>query len=143
MVIATGVVVGLGLLVFTAADGPSYWTDAPEACINCHVMQPRYAAWQKGRHATVAVCNDCHTEAGSVGKLLTKGRSGVAHAFAFATGRFSEPIRIRPRSLRVARTNCGRCHVEKAESRGHGGVGPEQRDCLACHPGVGHADREE
>ncbi|MEZ4278634.1 MAG: cytochrome c nitrite reductase small subunit [Myxococcota bacterium] len=138
--VAVSVVVALGLFAFFSADGVAYLTDVPEACVNCHVMQPQYSAWQKSGHAAVAVCNDCHTPADPVGKLATKARSGLAHAFAFATGRYADPIRIAPASVAIARASCERCHGGIAESMGHGGVPREERDCLDCHASTGHAD---
>ncbi len=140
VVAGVGAIAGLGLFVFFQADGASYLTDAPEACVNCHVMQPQYAAWQKSSHSAAAVCNDCHTPAPLVGKLATKARSGLAHAFAFTTGRFPDTIRIKPASASIAQANCRRCHVAIAESMGHGGASREERDCLFCHAGVGHDD---
>ena len=37
-----------------------YLTNDPAACANFHVMSEYYAAWMKGPHRSVAVCNDCH-----------------------------------------------------------------------------------
>lgn len=139
-VAAAAVVVGLGLFTFVHADGASYLTDAPEACVNCHVMRPQYAAWQKSSHGAVAVCNDCHTPAPLAAKLATKASSGLAHAFAFTTGRFPDTIRIKPASVGIAQANCRRCHAEIADSMAHGGAPREERDCLFCHAAVGHAD---
>ncbi len=136
--LALGAALALG--AFLALDGASYWSDAPEACLKCHVMAPQHASWQASPHAFVAVCNDCHTPADPFGKALTKVRSGAAHVFAYSTGRYGEPIRIAPASAAIARAACERCHVPETESMGHGGVPREARDCLECHWSEGHAD---
>lgn len=136
--VAVGSVLGLGLFTFVYAEGASYLTDEPEACANCHVMRPHYASWQKSSHHAVAVCNDCHTPAGFVGKWSTKASSGLAHVWAFTTGRFPDEIRIHPHSLAVAERACAKCHAEIVESMDHGGRPVEDRPCVLCHPGVGH-----
>jgi len=138
LVVTLGALVGAALSLFVYAGGESYLTDAPEACVNCHVMNPQYSAWQTSSHRAVAVCNDCHTPADPVGKLATKARSGLAHVWAFSTGRFPDEIRIGPRSREIAERACARCHAPIAESLGHGGVPPEERACTRCHVGVGH-----
>lgn len=140
VLVGLAVVAGLAIVLFFCAEVPSYLTDAPEACINCHVMQPQYAAWQAGPHSNAAACNDCHTPADPLPKLATKARSGLAHAWAFTTGRFPDVIRIGPHSLAIARASCIVCHASQAESMAHGGVSAEERDCTFCHFEVGHAD---
>lgn len=140
IVLTLGLVGALALIAFLAADGASYLTDEPEACTRCHVMQPPHASWLASRHASVVVCNDCHTPADPLGKAMTKARSGLSHAWAYSTGRYRDEIRITPDSTRIVQDACRRCHAEKAESTGHGGVEIEDRHCLECHRRVGHAD---
>lgn len=152
------VAVGIGLLagvVLAPPSGVSYLSDDPEACLNCHVMRPQYASWKASAHAefvaapsspdaaaAAAVCNDCHTPAGLFRKASAKATSGLAHTLALATGRYEEPIRIRPESEAVAEGNCVRCHPAQAGSADHGGVSRAERECLECHGDAGHADRE-
>lgn len=137
--VSAGILLGFGLFTFFYADGASYLTDAPEACVNCHVMRPHFASWQKSSHHAVAVCNDCHTPAGFVGKWSTKATSGLAHAWAFTTGRFPDEIHIHPASLALTERTCAKCHAEIVESMGHGGRPAEDRPCARCHAGVGHS----
>jgi cytochrome c nitrite reductase small subunit len=137
--LASGALLGLVLFAFVYADGASYLTDSPEACVNCHVMRPVYASWQKSSHHAVAVCNDCHTPAGLVGKWSTKATSGLAHAWNFTTGRYPDVIRIHARSLALTERTCAKCHAEVVESMGHGGRSADDRPCTLCHAGVGHS----
>lgn len=159
--VATGVVAGL-LLALAPPSGVSYLSDDPEACLNCHVMRPQYESWRASAHAeavapaqaselpppatapvaTAAVCNDCHTPAGLFQKAAAKATSGLGHALALATGRFEEPIRIRPDSAALVELNCARCHAAQAGAADHGGVSRAERECLECHGDAGHADRE-
>jgi cytochrome c nitrite reductase small subunit len=39
-----GLLVGLGLYTFVYAQGASYLTNDPAACVNCHVMNEQYNA---------------------------------------------------------------------------------------------------
>jgi len=98
-----GAAIGVGAYTFAYAKGGSYLTDNPAACANCHIMQEHYNGWEKSSHRAVAVCNDCHTPPGFLAKYSVKASNGFWHSFAFTTGRFPEPLRIKPH-------NCVRCH---------------------------------
>src|SRR3989344_1649012 len=96
-----GIAFGLCAYTFHYAKGTSYLTNNPAACANCHVMQSQHDSWIKSSHRSVAACNDCHTPRAAVPKYLTKASNGFWHSFAFTTGRFHEPIRIKERNLRI------------------------------------------
>ena len=81
--ILTGAFVGVGVYTFGYAQGASYLTNDPAACVNCHVMREQYEGWMKGSHGKVAVCNDCHAPAGFFGKYMTKAINGFNHSLAF------------------------------------------------------------
>jgi cytochrome c nitrite reductase small subunit len=136
-----GLAVGIGIFTFVYAHGGSYLTDDPSACANCHVMGEQYAAWMKGPHHGVAVCNDCHTPRNLVAKYAVKARNGFWHSYYFTRGKFPEPIRITPLNRRVTEQACVSCHAEmahallaEADTRG-------SLSCLHCHRSVGHANR--
>ena len=137
---ALGLAAGVGIYTFAYAKGWAYMTDNPAACANCHVMNQQYDGWIKSSHRGVAVCNDCHTPAGFVGKYSTKARNGFWHSYYFTTGGFEDNIRITPRSLEIAEESCRKCHQEvtssidaHAELKGSG-----QISCIRCHKSVGH-----
>ena len=88
-----GLLVGLGGYTFVYARGYSYLSNDPTACANCHVMRDHFEAWTRASHRAVAVCNDCHTPPGLLGKYATKARNGFWHSF------YSRPA--------VIRTRCG------------------------------------
>lgn len=138
MGVGTGLVVGLGTYTFVYAGGASYMTNDPQACANCHVMQGHYDAWVKSSHRIVAVCNDCHTPKGLVGKYATKADNGFWHSFAFTTGDFPDPIQIKKHNLEIAEHSCMKCHqgIVEAISAHHGAQG--ELSCIRCHSGVGH-----
>jgi cytochrome c nitrite reductase small subunit len=132
-----GLTIGIGGFTFAYGRGASYLTDDPAACANCHVMQSQYDGWLQGSHRAAASCNDCHTPKGLVGKYATKARNGFWHSFAFSTGRFAEPIRIRPGNLSITESRCRGCHQEIA-SAVDGPDGIEPRFCIQCHRTTGH-----
>lgn len=135
--ISMGLAVGVGGYTFVYARGASYLTDDPAACANCHVMQEYYDAWLKSSHRAVAVCNDCHTPAGLVPKYVTKATNGFWHSFAFTTGRFPEPLQIKPHNRRIAQESCEKCHAAVVLAMN----GPHQTAslaCVQCHAAVGH-----
>ncbi|MBI5489891.1 MAG: cytochrome c nitrite reductase small subunit [Deltaproteobacteria bacterium] len=138
--VALGLVLGLGAYTFVYAKGFSYLTDRPEACANCHVMRPRYDAWMKSSHHAVAVCNDCHTPAGLWPKYRTKMINGWHHSYAFTTGDFPDPIRIKPASRAITEQACRKCHEDMVQAMlARTGV-DEATSCIRCHEGVGHME---
>ncbi len=138
--LALGVLAGVGGYTFRYAEGLSYLSADPRACVNCHVMQPEFDGWQKASHHTSAVCVDCHLPESFVPKYLAKAENGWRHSRLFTTGGFREPLQVGPVGLEILQANCVRCHeplvAEMAESA-HG----RDADCLHCHSTVGHGPR--
>ena len=66
--VAVGILLGSGGYTFYYAEGLSYLSNDPTACVNCHVMRDHYDGWQKASHHAHATCNDCHTPHDFVGK---------------------------------------------------------------------------
>ncbi len=112
---AVGVLVGLSVFTFVYAEGGSYLSDDPTACMN-----------------------DCHTPHTSfTAKWAVKGLNGFNHSLAFTTGAFPEPIRIKQLNAAVAQENCIACH-ETMVSQIHGATGGGERACTSCHSNPGH-----
>jgi len=138
--LCVGVVGGTGGYTFYYAEGASYLSNDPTACINCHVMNDYFDGWQKASHHHVAVCNDCHIPHDTlVGKYAAKADAGFRHSWGFTFENFHEPIQMIPRSERIVEHNCVRCH----ESMVHpvltaAAVAGEATNCLLCHRSVGH-----
>ncbi len=105
-----GGVLGLGGYTFWYARGASYFSNNPQACVNCHIMREHYDSWQKSSHHAVAGCNDCHVPHDFVGKYLSKAENGFWHSKGFTLQDFPEPIRIKPRYARILQQNCIACH---------------------------------
>ncbi|HJX29533.1 MAG TPA: cytochrome c nitrite reductase small subunit [Thermoanaerobaculia bacterium] len=139
-----GLAIGIGIYTFVYAKGASYLTNDPGACANCHIMQDQYDGWQVSAHRSVAVCNDCHTPPGLVPKYVTKASNGFWHSYAFTTGDFHEPIRIKESNRKVTEKACRKCH-EPMVLAIEGPAGPHRAGqeiaCLRCHSDVGHQTR--
>jgi cytochrome c nitrite reductase small subunit len=139
-----GALLGLGAFTFNYAEGTSYLSNNPKACVNCHIMNDQYASWQKSSHHAVAVCNDCHIPPAFPWKYIAKGRNGWNHSYAFTTGRYPKPIMITPPNAEILQNNCMRCHgdfvhnIVPGSSSVHASEGVT---CVHCHQGVGHGAR--
>jgi cytochrome c nitrite reductase small subunit len=136
--IAIGIAAGIGGYTFIYAKGYSYLTNKPAACANCHVMQEHYDGWVKSSHRAVATCNDCHTPPGFFAKYATKASNGFWHSFAFTSGRFPEPLRIKPHNREVTERACRKCHQEIVEAIEGLRDDGNNLSCIRCHSSVGH-----
>ncbi len=150
--VAVGLALGVGAFTFIYAKGYSYMTNDPAACANCHIMDTHYDSWLKSSHKAVAVCNDCHTPHDFIGKYATKASNGFWHSFAFTTGAFPEPLRIKQSNREVTEEACRYCHATIVEAIDPGlhitGQGrtnsaadyheQESITCTRCHDTVGH-----
>jgi cytochrome c nitrite reductase small subunit len=71
-----------------------------------------------------------------VAKYYTKADHGFWHSYAFTTGDFQEPIRMKARSQAVTESACRVCHltIVQAIDTPHGGN--ERLSCIHCHHGA-------
>ncbi len=143
LLVLIGIGAGVGGYTFRYARGLSYLSTDPAACVNCHIMQPQYDAWQHASHRRVAVCVDCHLPDSFVAKYVAKAENGYRHGKLFTTQRFAEPIRVQPAGIAILQGNCVRCHESLVHglSPGSGGSDPGGVLCVHCHAGAGHGDR--
>ncbi|HEX4948315.1 MAG TPA: cytochrome c nitrite reductase small subunit [Blastocatellia bacterium] len=137
---ALGIAIGVGTYTFIYAKGASYLANNPASCANCHIMHEQYDGWLKSSHRSVATCNDCHTPDGLIAKYATKASNGFWHSFYFTTGRFHEPIQIKPGNLTVTEQACQKCHTEITEAikTPQGDAHGTATSCVKCHRSVGH-----
>jgi cytochrome c nitrite reductase small subunit len=142
--VAVGLAAGVGAFTFRYAEGLSYFSPDPKACVNCHIMRPQYDSWQKSSHHGVAVCIDCHLPHEFVPKYLAKAENGYRHSKEFTAQTFHEPITIQARGREILQRNCVACHDslvhEIASTDGARGERDTLR-CVHCHAGVGHGER--
>lgn len=104
--IILGVLFGLLLVVLRISNAVSYLSDDPVACMNCHVMTPQFATWQKSSHARVTTCNDCHVPHDNfVRKYFFKASDGLRHATMFT-------LRLEPEVIHIKEAGAGSCSRE-------------------------------
>src|SRR5262249_10860044 len=136
--IAIGAAFGIGGDTFLYAQGRSYFTNKPAARAKFHIMREQYYGLLKTNQPSVATFNDCHTPPGIIAKYATKASNGFWHSFAFTSGRFPEPIRIKPHNREVTENACRKCHADITVAiDGHNPKG-ERSSCVRCHSSVGH-----
>ena len=130
-----GVALGVGLFVVRIANAASYLSDAPETCMNCHVMTDAYASWQRGSHRHVAVCTDCHVPHDNiVAKYAYKATDGLKHSAVFTMGTEPQVLELSAGAQPVVQANCIHCHssqftmIRLAAS--------SERHCWDCHANI-------
>ncbi len=137
--VPVGVLLGTGAFTVRYAEGFSYLSSDPKACVNCHIMRDQYDGWQKASHHGVATCNDCHVPHALIPKYLVKAENGFWHSKGFTLQDFPEPIRLRAVSSRILQANCLHCHRDLVgDILGHGSGPGETTNCVHCHAAVGH-----
>ena len=94
-----GFLFGLGCYTVYYAEGLSYLSNDPKACVNCHIMRDEYEGWQKASHHAAATCNDCHVPHDIIGKYVPSPinppsgcRFHTRCPFAFDRCRVEEPM---------------------------------------------------
>jgi cytochrome c nitrite reductase small subunit len=130
-----GMALGANIIVARLGNASAYLSEAPEACMNCHVMSDAYASWQRGSHANVALCVDCHVPHDNpVAKLAFKGLDGMKHSYAFTVGSEPQVLRLSESAVPVVQANCLRCHSNYFDMVRL--PGSEERKCWDCHSNV-------
>lgn len=145
VVVLLGAIVGLVVFAIYSSRAYSYLSNAPETCVNCHIMAPQYATWQHSSHREVANCNDCHVPHDNIFRTYYfKAMDGARHASMFTLRLEPQNIFIKQAGIQVVQENCIRCHstlitdskllvqTEQFHSKF------EERLCWDCHREVPH-----
>ena len=145
VIVTAGVFCGLGLVILHISNAASYLSDDPRACVNCHIMAPQYATWQKGSHGRVATCNDCHVPHDTMLRHYAfKAMDGGRHSYMFTFRLEPQVIQMHEPGIRVVQENCIRCHTDQMhktslpEMTGRKALAGEGKLCWDCHRDVPH-----
>lgn len=145
VIILLGIFVGLGIYVVYISNAVSYLSDDPKTCVNCHVMNPQYATWERGSHGRVATCNDCHVPQDNIfHKYLFKAQDGLRHATIFTLRLEPQVIIIKDAGKEAVQSNCIRCHSNLVHPIGLRAINNNSvedqtgRYCWSCHRETPH-----
>lgn len=145
VILALGILGGLGAFVLYVSNAVSYFSDEPRTCVNCHVMAPQYATWQRGSHGRVTTCNDCHVPQDNIFRTYAfKASDGMRHATMFTLRLEPQVIQIKEAGVAVVQENCIRCHDDLVHRVSSGSLtamnarAGEGLLCWECHREVPH-----
>jgi len=136
-----------GILGYTAYIFrlPSYFSNNPDTCVNCHIMSSYYKSWRYSSHRDVT-CNECHIpQSNIISTYLFKAKVGVYHTTVFATGKETQALRPTKSSYSVIMDNCIRCHTQLNTAMARTGMFTyadtlqgNGKACWDCHTQVPH-----
>jgi cytochrome c nitrite reductase small subunit len=145
VLILFGIFVGLGMYILYISNAVSYLSDKPETCVNCHVMAPQFATWQRSSHGRVTNCNDCHVPHDNfVRKYAFKAMDGLRHATMFTLRMEPQVIQIKQAGKEAVQENCIRCHsnnihpISLRAVTNASIIDEGDRYCWDCHRTVPH-----
>ena len=145
VIIVLGILIGLGIYIVYISKAPSYLSDNPKTCVNCHIMAPQYATWSHSSHREVTNCNDCHVPHNNVvNKYYFKAKDGLRHASMFTLRLEPQVIFIHEAGREVVQNNCKRCHIELLSNTRLNTMMPtmahaiDDRYCWECHRETPH-----
>jgi cytochrome c nitrite reductase small subunit len=144
-IILSGILIGMVIHIAHVSKAASYLSSDPQTCINCHIMIPQYATWQRSSHAHSASCVDCHVPHDNIfNKYRFKASDGMRHATIFTLRAEPQVIRIREEGERVVQQNCLRCHSHLLQDTKYSQAADfhqqisDQKFCWDCHREVPH-----
>lgn len=145
VIFLVGILTGLMVLIFHISRASSYLSDNPETCINCHVMIPQYANWQKSSHFIHATCNDCHVPQDNIiNTYRFKAMDGLRHSTIFTLRAEPQVIKIKKAGINVVQENCIRCHestihkTNLSQFTEVSSMDDKEGLCWTCHREVPH-----
>ncbi|MDX9758213.1 MAG: cytochrome c nitrite reductase small subunit [Bacteroidota bacterium] len=145
VILVLGILGGFGAFIFYVSNAVSYLSDDPRTCVNCHVMAPQYATWQRGSHGRVTTCNDCHVPQDNFFRTYAfKASDGMRHATMFTLRLEPQVIQIKEAGVAVVQENCIRCHEDLVHKVSSGSLtamnarAGEGLLCWECHREVPH-----
>lgn len=133
-----GIAAGLGVLLVRISNAASYMSNAPETCMNCHVMTDAYVSWQRGSHGRDTVCNDCHVPHDNIlAKSAFKAMDGARHSAIFTLRKEPQVMELSHGAVPVIQQNCVRCHSDQFQMIRL--ADSTQQTCWTCHQNI-HGD---
>jgi len=144
VIILLGIIFGMGIFIIYISNAASYLSDKPATCINCHVMVPQFATWERGSHGKVATCNDCHVPQDNFfRKYYFKAADGLRHATMFTLRMEPQVMRIGEMGKSAVQENCIRCHTNQIhplslKAISGASIVEDGKYCWDCHRATPH-----
>jgi cytochrome c nitrite reductase small subunit len=143
VIVLLGIFAGLGAYTFYISRAWSYLSDAPETCINCHIMIPHYSGWFHSSHRRATNCNDCHVpQDNPISKYYFKAKDGLRHSYVFTLRGEPQVIRIKEEGREAVHNNCLRCHEQLFANPRMAGTNYYEahtsQNCIKCHRSTPH-----
>lgn len=110
-------VIGLGILVLVSILGFTFksYSETPNFCRSCHLMEEGYQSWSNSAHYEVA-CVECHAHPGFKGYLRAKV-AGIRQASIYFTNS-PKPPGTKTFMAEVENKRCLGCHSAISEING-------------------------
>lgn len=145
VILLGGIFAGLFFYAVYISKAPSYLSDKPETCVNCHIMAPEFASWEHSAHREYTNCNSCHVPHDNVFRTYYfKAQDGLRHATIFTMRAEPQVIKIKQAGADVVQENCIRCHSDLVTDHKTLAYTNEfhqfrkDRKCWECHQTVPH-----
>ncbi|NMD72163.1 nitrate reductase [Bacillus sp. DNRA2] len=131
-------VIGLfvGIIASVVTVKTLAYTDSPDFCQSCHIMNNVHDSFVDSTHAELA-CGDCHLPHDSlVSKYTFKAKSGLGHVYFNSLGEKDIPEVLHPTksSQEAINHNCVSCHSSTLDNVSH----DAKESCTKCHQSVPH-----
>lgn len=111
--ILVGILIGLTVYLVYISRAPSYLSDNPKTCVNCHVMSSQFSSWSHSSHRICTNCNDCHVPQNNLfSHYFFKAKDGLRHSTVFTLRREPQVMMIRQAGINTVQENCKRCHIK-------------------------------
>lgn len=127
LVLSLGLILGVFLIFF--ANASLAYTDTPQFCGMCHIMEEFRDVHLESIHQNLT-CNDCHAPKSLVPKLMFKAKAGAGHMYVTTLGTIPDVFKAVEASQEVVAKNCLRCHAATVEKTHKDN---DERRCVSCH----------
>jgi len=128
------IIASIFLFLLFGPPGLLEYSDSPEFCNSCHVMNSEFENWfLSGLHRNIK-CTDCHLpNSNFLTHYIWKSIDGIKDMLFFYGYLYNSQIETTTHGKNTIQKNCVRCHGEMV-SRIH----VEGRNCWNCHRRVNH-----
>jgi len=126
------------LLMGQRGTVPQGHSPAPKSsCTGCHTMTSHHTSWEKGSHAKVATCVDCHLPPGpSIRRTQAMAADGLRHAAIEGLNPAPDTLQIRGAGAKVVQASCLRCHPHRPPSPTDDPSKPKPAPMTSAHADV-------